>query len=554
MSSGTRAPADRIGSGPIEPDEQIPVLVVGGSLVGLSLSLFLSRLGVEHLVVERHPGTAIHPRAAMLLQRTIETFRTAGIQDEVLEASQKEFEQDGAIVSVESLGGKELDWYFRNVNDGVEHLSPSPRLFVTQIGLEPVIKQRAAELGARLEYSSEVTSLDASADGVTAVVRARESGAERTVRAQYAVAADGAHSPVRERLGIRMTGRGSFSESVTIYFRADCSELIGDRNLSVIYVFHPRQIGFFRFSLDRQSGFLVVNSAADENGVMSPRLWDDTSESRCAAWVREALGASDDLAIEVENVQRWNAQADVAERFRAGRVFLAGDATHVMPPTGGYGGNTGVHDAFNLAWKLAFVLDGRGAPGLLDTYEAERQPVARLTVEQAYARYVLRLDKSLGTEDLAPIVEDALIDLGYRLRSAGIVREPDDDDADWEDPRSPTGRPGFRAPHVELVRDGSPLSTLDLTGTSFVLFTGADGGAWVEGAAVVANERGVPLDPYRVGADLEDRSGAFFSSYGIDPTGASLVRPDGHVVWRARTAVEDPRAALTDALALALCR
>ena len=504
--------------------------------------------------MERHPGTAIHPRAAMLLQRTIETFRTAGIEDEVVEASQKEFEQNGAIVSVESLGGKELDWYFRNVNEGVEHLSPSPRLFVTQIGLEPVIKQRAADLGARLEYSSEVISLDGADDGVTAVVRERETGAERTVRAQYAVAADGAHSPVRERLGIRMTGRGSFSDSVTIYFRADCTALIGDRNLSVIYVFHPRQIGFFRFSLDKQSGFLVVNSAVDETGVMSPRLWDDTSEARCVAWVREALGAPDDLEIEVENVQRWNAQADVAERFRSGRIFLAGDATHVMPPTGGYGGNTGVHDAFNLAWKLAYVLDGRAAPELLDTYEAERQPVARLTVEQAYARYVLRLDKSLGADDLAPIVEDASIDLGYRLRSAGIAREPDDDDADWEDPREPTGRPGFRAPHVELARSGSRLSTLDLSGTSFVLLTGPDGGVWLEAASAAASELGAPVDAYRVGVDLEDPGGAFFSSYGIDTAGASLVRPDGHVVWRARTAVEDPRAALTAALALALCR
>ena len=447
-------------------EEEVPVLVVGGSLVGLSLSLFLSRLGVEHLVVERHPGTAIHPRAAMLLQRTIETFRTAGIQDEVLAASQQEFEQDGAILSVESLGGKELDWYFRNVNEGVEHLSPSPRLFVTQIGLEPVIKRRAAELGARLEYSSEVVSLTASGDAVTAVVRKRETGEERSVRAQYVVAADGAHSPVREQLGIRMSGRGSFSDSVTIYFRADCGELIGDRNLSVIYVFHPRQLGFFRFSLDKQSGFLVVNSAVDEDNVMSPHLWDDTSEERCVAWIREALGASADLAIEVQNVQRWNAQADVAESFRDGRIFLAGDATHVMPPTGGYGGNTGVHDAFNLAWKLAYVLDGRAASALLDTYEDERRPVARLTVEQAYARYVLRLDKSLGTDDLAPIVEDALIDLGYRLRSDGIAREPDDDNADWEDPRAPTGRPGFRAPHVDLARDGSRLSTLDLSGTS----------------------------------------------------------------------------------------
>jgi 2-polyprenyl-6-methoxyphenol hydroxylase-like FAD-dependent oxidoreductase len=489
----------------------------------------------------------------MLLQRTIETFRSAGIQDAVLDASTREFEQNGAIVSVESLDGKELDWYFRNVNEGVENLSPSPRLFATQIGLEPVIKQRAAELGARLEYSSEVVSLDATDDGVTALVRQRDTGAERTVHAQYAVAADGAHSPVRERLGFRMTGRGSFSDSVTIYFRADCTELIGDRNLSVIYVFHPRQLGFFRFSLDKQSGFLVVNSSVDESGAMSPRLWDVASEERCIAWVREALGAHDDLPIEVENVQQWNAQADVADHFRSGRIFLAGDATHVMPPTGGYGGNTGVQDAYNLAWKLAYVLDGRAGPELLDTYEPERKPVAHLTVEQAYARYVLRLDKSLGADDLAPIVDDVLIDLGYRHRSAGVAIEAGDD-AEWEDPRKPTGRPGFRAPHVELARDGSRFSTLDLSGANFVLFTGAGGDGWVEAAAAASRELGVPVDAYRVAIDVEDPGGAFFSSFGIEPDGASLVRPDGHVAWRSRTAVDDPHRAVAEALALAVCR
>jgi hypothetical protein len=225
-----------------------------------------------------------------------------------------------------------------------------------------------------------------------------------------------------------------------------------------------------------------------------------------------------------------------------------------MPPTGGYGGNTGVQDAFNLAWKLAYVLDGRAAPALLDTYEAERQPVARATVEQAYARYVLRLDKSLGADDLAPIVEDALIDLGYRLRSSGIAVEPGDDDVDWDDPRQPTGRPGFRAPHVELARDGAPLSTLDLTGTNFVLFTGTDGADWAEAAAAAAAELGVAIDVYLVGRDLSDPNGAFFAGYGIGPAGASLIRPDGHVVWRARSAVGNPAAALTDALARALCR
>src|SRR5262245_42792996 len=139
--------------------EEVPVLIVGGSLVGLSTSLFLAQHEVPHLVVERHRGTSIHPRAAFVFQRTDEIFRGPGIEPEVLDAARREFVQNGAIVAVESLGGKELQYFFHNVNDGVEHLSPSPRIFVTQIGLEPVLRERAAALGAQLSYSSEVTSV-----------------------------------------------------------------------------------------------------------------------------------------------------------------------------------------------------------------------------------------------------------------------------------------------------------------------------------------------------------------------------------------------------------
>jgi 2-polyprenyl-6-methoxyphenol hydroxylase-like FAD-dependent oxidoreductase len=166
-------------------DDEIPVLIVGGSLVGLSSALFLASHGVPSLVVERHPGTAIHPRAAHFSQRTIELYRGVGLEPTILDASQDEFEQDGAIVSVETLSGRELDYYFRRINEGVEGLSPSPRLFITQIGLEPILRNRAEELGARLEYRTEAVSVEQDDDGVTAVLpaggRVRADGA-RAVR------------------------------------------------------------------------------------------------------------------------------------------------------------------------------------------------------------------------------------------------------------------------------------------------------------------------------------------------------------------------------------
>jgi 2-polyprenyl-6-methoxyphenol hydroxylase-like FAD-dependent oxidoreductase len=532
-------------------DEAVPVLVVGGSLVGLSTSLFLAHHGVEHLVVERHPGTAIHPRAAAFLQRTLETYRSAGIQDDVARAAEKEFVQNGAIMSVETLGGKELDWYFRFINEGVEHLSPSPRLFITQIGLEPVLKERAAQLGARLEYGKEMTGLDVGAESAVAVVRDRETGEERTVEARYVVAADGVRSPIREKLGIRMLGRGSFSDSITIYFRADCRALLGERNLSVVYVFNPRLQGFFRFSIDGQAGFLVVNSALDANGERTTSLWGDTSEGKCVEYVREALGAPPDFAIEVENVQRWNAIADWAEHMRAGPVFLAGDAAHNMPPTGGFGGNTGVHDAHNLAWKLAYVLRGFAGDGLLDSYDPERRPVAAATVEQAYMRYVTRLDPGLGTDGLAAYVEDATIDLGYRYRSDAVIG----DGGDWESPHEPSGSPGVRAPHVELERDGVRISTLDLVSPQLALLAGADGGAWCEAAEQAAGGLGVPLAAYRIGpGGLGDPGRRFTAAYGIGSGGAVLVRPDGFVAWRTVDSPADPVRPLDEALRRVLAR
>jgi hypothetical protein len=371
-----------------------------------------------------------------------------------------------------------------------------------------------------------------------------------------------------------MRGHGAFSDSVTIYFRADVRKLLGDRNLSVVYVVNPRLQGFFRFSLDGRSGFLVVNSAVDADGERTTAIGARATAEDCVRYVREALGAPD-LPVEVEDVQRWAAAAEWAERFAAGRVLLAGDSAHVMPPTGGYGGNTGVHDAHNLAWKLAYVLDGRAGADLLSTYEAERLPVSRLTVEQAYTRYVTRLDPSLGTQGLHPVVDDAEIDLGYRYRSPSFSPDgPAADDGAWSDPRTPTGEPGFRAPHVPLRRAGAELSTVDLVAREPVLLTGPDGAGWLEAGASAAAALGVPLAAYRVGpgGDVEDTGGAFTAAYGIGPGGATLVRPDGFVAWRSRdggdvgaltgartetrtgTRTGTLTAALTAALARMLCR
>jgi 2-polyprenyl-6-methoxyphenol hydroxylase-like FAD-dependent oxidoreductase len=522
--------------------QRVPVLVVGGSLVGLSTSLLLASRGVPHLLVERHRGTAIHPRAASFHQRTMEIFRGVGLQAAVEAAAAKEFVQNGAIMAVESLGGKELQYFFRSYNAGVEHLSPTSRIFLTQVGLEPLLRQRAAELGADHRFGTELVSFEQDDEEVRCVIRPRDGGAEQTVAATYVVAADGAHSTVRERLGIEMTGRGSFADCVTIYFKADVRELIGQRNLSVVYVNHPALLGFFRFSITADSGFLAVFSTTRPDGTQDRQVGRDMSEQRCVDLVRNALGAPNQ-PVEIDNVQRWDATAGYAARYRAGRVFLAGDAAHVMPPTGGFGGNTGVADAHNLAWKLAMVLDGVAGPGLLDSYSAERAPIGALTVEQAYTRYVLRVDPSLSSDDLAAPVNDPLIELGAVYPGAEL-----------EDPGSPSGRVGTRAPHLPVEVDGMPASTVDLVGPGFTLLAAPDGEAWRRAAAEAADDLGIPLSAHRVAGSgpVTDPTGQFAATYGLSSAGAVLLRPDGVIAWRGDqptpTAGEELHAVLTTIL------
>jgi putative polyketide hydroxylase len=207
-----------------------------------------------------------------------------------------------------------------------------------------------------------------------------------------------------------------------------------------------------------------------------------------------------------------------------------------MPPYGGFGGNTGIQDAQNLAWKLALVLKGAASPALLDTYESERRPVAAMTAEQAHTRYVLRGAPHLAPNGTAPFINDAHIDLGYRYRSTAIFTEPDDDGAITEDPRQMRGRPGTRLPHVVLERAGERVSSIDLVDSGFALFAGAGGGEWAAAADRAARDAGIGCQLFQAGAAVSDPDGGFCDALGISPSGAVLVRPDGVVAWRAAEA------------------
>lgn len=499
----------------------------------MSTALLLAHHGIRALAVELHRGTAIHPRAAQISQRTMEVFRTVGVEQIVKQKSEEQFVQDGAILAVETLAGKELQRFIANLNEGVTDVSPCRRCFISQSLLEPLLKSRAQELGAELLFGTEVVSFEQDADGVTAVLRDRDTQKTTTVRAQYMVAADGARSRVRQQLGIPMAGHGTFSKSITIYFRADVEPLMRGRNMTVIYVFNPVLRGFFRIEKPFQSGFLAVNIANDSGRPVTD-VSTGLTEQRSLEFVRAALGR-DDIPITIENVMHWDSVADVAERFRSGRILIAGDAAHAMPPNGGFGGNTGVQDAHNLAWKLALVLQSAAGPELLSTYEQERRPATAFTVEQAYTRYVMRVAPDLPADEHQPLANDLNIEMGYLYRSSAIVPEDAQDDRVHENPRESKGRPGTRAPHVWLKKDGQEISTLDLFGGHFALLAGVEAEALCGRAKAAAKRLGIDLDVHRVGADgLADPASSFAPAYGVGSRGAVLVRPDGFVAWRAK--------------------
>lgn len=513
-------------------DIEVPVLIVGGSLVGMTTALLLGHHGVRSLVVEYHRGTAIHPRAASVTQRTMEIFRSVGLEEIVRARSEEQFVQDAGVVAVETLAGGATAHYIANFNEGIRDVSPTVRVFLSQNVLEPLLKESAEQHGARMEFATECVSFEQDADGVTARIRHRDSDETRTVRARYMIAADGAHSRVRDALGVRMRGHGTFSNSITIYFRANLRRFLEGKLWAVVYVNHPELRGFFRFEKPFDSGFLVVNTLGDPT---RPNVDVGTGLSPASAlqMLRTAIGSAE-IPVTIENVMHWKATASTAERFRNSRIFIAGDAAHVMPPTGGWGGNVGVQDAHNLAWKLALVLDGVANPALLSTYEEERRPVAELTVEQAYTRYVLRTDPSIPKDSMQPLVGDLDVELGYVYRSAAIIADPASDARLHLNPRESRGMPGTRAPHYWLEQDGRQVSTLDLMRRKFTLLAGEDGTAWCESARLAAERLGVGLSVFRLGADgLRDPTGDFVSAYGLTPSGCVLIRSDGFVAWRA---------------------
>ena len=499
----------------------VNVVVVGAGPVGLTAGLLLARDGVTVLIVERRGGTSVLPRATGVNARSMEIFRSLGLERAIAAVS---LSADGAplLLAGESLVAPVWTTIASTPSRYAAGDWPSPTnlSWCAQDQLEPVLVAAVgAQPTAQLRFGTELVSLSDRGDRVTATLRDTTRDDTDTVEADYLIGADGAHSTVRRLLGIEMTGREAIADDLTILFRADLEPLLDGRRFLLYQVENPEVRGILRPA--GGSGRWLLDT---------PQV-GDTSAERCVQLIRAAVGVPD-LEVEVLAIGAWQEAAVVADAFSRGRVFLCGDAAHRHTPGGAFGMNTGIQGAHNLAWKLAGVLHGWAGPALLDTYQAERQPLARLTTRlsaEIFQSGVVRLARPLG------------VILGASYDSRAIV--PDGTPApEVTNPITdyrPSARPGQRAPHAWLDA-ARTTSTLDLFGDGFVLLTG-DRTTWGS-AAASARTTGVPLR-------LEDRDPtAWAGIYGIHPDGAVLVRPDGYVAARWPTAPAQPDSTLRDTI------
>lgn len=529
--------------------DRVPVLIVGGGLAGLSTSLFLEHYGAHSLLVERHATTTVHPKQFGLGIRPMEIFRSVGLE-EAVRAGGAELANARDHMVVQTLAAGAVNRRpLAGVNPEELQASPTGATVCPQNILEPLLLNAARQHGAEVCFGTELQMFSQDDTGVTATLIERASGEKRTVRADYLVAADGAHSSIRSKLDIPRRGTGTFAHMVNIYFRADFQDRVNEHSFAVCVVMNPEAFGVLGPVNSRDLWCFNV-SFAPERGE---KLEDFTSE-RCVDLVRRAIGLPD-LAVEIISILPWDVEALAVEHLVTGRIFIVGDAAHVMPPTGGFGASTGIQDAQNLAWKLAQVLRKQADPKLLNTYESEREPVDWFTVEQARLRYQESNRRwSANAADRAEVgmANDLVVMLGYHYTSPAIV-----------EPRKTlpssehlflNGEPGTRAPHLWIERANKRLSTLDLFGRNFVLLGGTEGESWRSAACAVAEDLGLELDLYRAGTDFQDADGEFHTAYGISSQGAVLVRPDGFVGWRSADASTQPEQVLKRAFAQLVCR
>lgn len=582
-------------------DINTQVLIIGTGPAGGAMAALLATYGIENLVVNKYRWLTNTPRAHITNQRTMEVLRDLGSEVEAeayLHATPQE--EMGNNIFCTSLAGEELgrllSWGTHPLSRAAHQLA-SPCLMndLPQTFMEPLLFKTACSRGTQSRMSTEYLDHTQDADGVTTTLLDRLSGKSFTVRSRYLVGADGGNSRVAEHAGLPFEGSMGVAGSINILFKADLSRFVAHRPSVLYWVLQPGSnvggigMGLVRM-IRRWNEWLVVWGY--DISQPAPKV----DEAFAVKVVRDLVG-DPDLPIQLQSVSTWTVNNRYATRMSHDRVFCIGDATHRHPPSNGLGSNTSIQDSFNLAWKLASVLKGQAGARLLESFDAERAPIARQIVTRANQSIdeFGPIFKALGLLDsIDPVtmqrdmdarcddtpeaqvqrrlIREAIarkvyefdahgVDLNHRYRSGAIVTDGAAEPAYARDPQlhyQATSWPGARLPHVWLqAADGRRASTLDLAGKGrFTLFTGIGGDGWARAAAALNEQWQLELAVRIVGPRQawQDLAGDWARASEVEDAGALLVRPDLHVAWRSQTRSDDPLAELRRVLGQILAR
>jgi putative polyketide hydroxylase len=552
-------------------EESFEVVVVGAGPVGLVSAIQLGRAGIETLLLERRATFSTHPKSGGIHARTMEIYRQLGISDLIQENGRS---SNGVLTLgwMTSLNGIEIGSISigatEEERDRFRAWSPETMVSCTQDIYEPILGEVVGRYpSVSLRMASEATALAQDDDWVT--IGYSDAEGEKVARARYVIGADGVRSPVRRRLGIGESGVEPLGNSINVVFDADLEPYRAGRDYGLFWVLNAKTHGAFG---SRKSGtYWSYNFTVPAGG--DPASY---TPEHCIEIIRAAIGVPD-VPIRIVSTLHWKLEQAVTYQWRAGRVFLAGDASHRFPPHGGFGMNSGVQDSHNLVWKLIARLRWGAGDKLLDSYEVERKPIAEQNGEQCLlntrrlasvggplkdAAALATIDRPEGEalrekiRTSLPAQREQILSQGQQFgqiyRSGALIDDGTPIEESTVSTYRPSGHPGARAPHFWLA-DGR--STIDLYDGGFVLFVARDGQPWLGAAASVARAIDVPLSAFHIGGpgcDLRPGGPQWEDLVGVSAEGALLIRPDGYVAARWTALPDDPASALKGALEVLL--